>query len=69
MLIGYGIIAVPTSIVTVELSRTSGPVAARRMCPRCGLAEHAVEARYCLRCGEALFGPMGPAGTGCRGAR
>jgi len=62
MLIGYGIIAVPTSIVTVELARTREPAAARRTCPRCGLAEHAVEARYCLRCGEALFGPAGPSG-------
>jgi voltage-gated potassium channel len=53
MILGYGIIAVPTGIVTVELGRGdgSGPV---RSCRRCGLPRHDVDARYCKRCGDAL---------------
>jgi len=53
MILGYGIIAVPTGIVTVELGRGSGGSPARD-CRRCGLAGHEVDARYCRRCGEAL---------------
>ena len=53
MILGYGIIAVPTGIVTVELGRGSG-VSPARDCRRCGLAGHEVDARYCRRCGEAL---------------
>jgi len=53
MILGYGIIAVPTGIVTVELGRGSGASPARG-CRRCGLAGHEVDARYCRRCGEAL---------------
>ncbi len=54
MLMGYAIIAVPTGIVTVELSRlrsTSVPD-----CQRCGCTEQAAEARFCSRCGERLGG-------------
>jgi len=53
MIIGYGIIAVPTGIVTVELGRAS-PGTSSRDCPRCGLAGHDADARYCKRCSEAL---------------
>jgi voltage-gated potassium channel len=52
MILGYGIIAVPTGIVTVELSRaTSGP---GRACARCGLPDLEADARYCRRCGEVV---------------
>jgi voltage-gated potassium channel len=52
MILGYGIIAVPTGIVTVELSRaTSGP---GRACSRCGLPDLEADARYCRRCGEVV---------------
>jgi voltage-gated potassium channel len=54
MILGYGIIAVPTGIVTVELSRADGSPASRRACPRCGLAPHDADARHCKRCGERL---------------
>src|SRR5918992_1896063 len=48
MLTGYGIIAVPTGIVTVELTRaaSAGPVSAQA-CPSCGLAAHEHDAVYC----------------------
>ncbi len=55
MLMGYGIIAVPTGIVTTEMA-----IAARdrreknETCPRCGKEGHDLDARFCNRCGEAL---------------
>ena len=60
MLLGYGIIAVPTGIVTAEVvgARRGGgagqPDATRRECPRCGQTTHRQHARYCDRCGERL---------------
>lgn len=56
MVLGYGIIAVPTGIVTAELTRagvTPGGVSGQA-CPRCGFGGHDVDARYCKRCGETL---------------
>ena len=55
MILGYGIIAVPTGIVTAELTagaRTS-PVSGQA-CPSCGTEGHAADARFCRRCGTAL---------------
>lgn len=55
MLIGYGIIAVPTGIITTEMA-----IAARRkdqkheVCPRCGKEGHDADANYCKKCGEHL---------------
>jgi voltage-gated potassium channel len=54
MTIGYGIIAIPTGIVTAEIvnvSRQRGPL---RNCPSCEAAEHAADARYCRICGHEL---------------
>jgi len=55
MLTGYGIIAVPTGIVTAELTRASAqqPVSSQA-CPSCGLAAHEHDAVYCRRCGTRL---------------
>jgi len=55
MIIGYGIIAVPTGIVTFEFAR--GVAAGRignRSCSQCGLAQHDKDALYCKRCGRLL---------------
>lgn len=52
MILGYAIIAVPTGIVSVELSRTE-PFAAR-VCPDCGRDEHAPDAVYCRYCASKL---------------
>jgi voltage-gated potassium channel len=59
MILGYGIIAVPTGIVTAEL--TSERVAAlgaaglrTQACPSCGLGAHDPDARFCKACGAAL---------------
>lgn len=56
MVLGYGIIAVPTGIVTLELeraSRASGANAARR-CADCDLERHEPDALHCRRCGARL---------------
>ena len=52
MVMGYGMIAVPTGIVTAEMT-----VAARRdgrLCEHCGERGHANDAGFCRTCGEAL---------------
>lgn len=54
MLLGYGIIAVPTGIVTLELSRAGAPQMTNQACPSCGTEGHEADARYCRRCGAAL---------------
>lgn len=56
MLLGYAIIAVPTGIVTVELSRRSvkETPSETRSCPGCGAGTHAPDAVYCKYCGHIL---------------
>ncbi|WP_345785648.1 ion transporter [Pelagicoccus sp. SDUM812003] len=57
MIIGYGVIAVPTGIVTAELTlaaRDQRREGAKGACKRCGEVEHRVGARYCHVCGESL---------------
>lgn len=51
MILGYGIIAVPTGIVTVELSRIPEQKAATRTCRKCGAGNHDNDAVYCKYCG------------------
>ena len=55
MIMGYGIIAVPTGIVTLELNEANRRRANTRTCPNCSAEGHAREATYCWRCGEHLF--------------
>jgi voltage-gated potassium channel len=54
MVLGYGIIAVPTGIVTLELNRASQPPRGVRACPRCRAAGHDEDASYCNHCGSKL---------------
>jgi len=54
MIIGYGIIAVPTGIVTAEIAFASREQRRRRPCSRCGEGEYEAEANYCRVCGERL---------------
>jgi voltage-gated potassium channel len=54
MLTGYGIIAVPTGIVTVELTRASAAPVSTQACPACGVGGHEHDAAYCRRCGSRL---------------
>jgi voltage-gated potassium channel len=60
MLIGWGILAVPTGIVTAEMAAerfgqpSVRPFVAERRCGACGSAGHRDDARFCHQCGAAL---------------
>ena len=54
MVLGYGIIAVPTGIVSVELSRAGSGQAVLQTCDSCGGSGHDEDALYCKHCGESL---------------
>ena len=55
MLIGYGIIAVPTGIITTEIALlTRSPKTSHQSCPGCGREGHDENAEYCKHCGEKL---------------
>ncbi|MGZ8197127.1 MAG: ion transporter [Burkholderiales bacterium] len=56
MLIGWGILAVPTGIVTAEMTVQSLGRAAGERCSQCGSAGHAADATYCRRCGARIPG-------------
>jgi voltage-gated potassium channel len=55
MILGYSIIAVPTGIVTVELSQAfAGKKVSTQACPQCSCEGHAVDAVHCKACGAKL---------------
>lgn len=54
MIIGYGIIAVPTGIVTVSLTRATEGRLATRVCPVCVSEGHEHASRFCKNCGAEL---------------
>lgn len=54
MILGYGIIAVPTGIVTMELQRAQARVPRAVTCPGCGRDGHDLDAKFCKGCGTAL---------------
>lgn len=55
MVLGYSVIAVPTGIVSAEMTRSqrSDPQSVRA-CPSCALDGHGDGARFCRRCGARL---------------
>lgn len=53
MILGYGIIAVPTGIVTAELAR-SGRAESSQVCPECHAEPHDIDALHCKYCGTKL---------------
>ncbi|WP_430232285.1 ion transporter [Nitrosomonas communis] len=56
MLLGWGILAVPTGIVTAEMTslRMREDQARTRSCAVCGTPGHGPQARYCQDCGAKL---------------
>lgn len=57
MILGYAIIAVPTGIVTSELTKADSDRNLdpnTQVCPSCSLEGHAKSAKFCRRCGSAL---------------
>jgi voltage-gated potassium channel len=54
MIIGYGIIAVPTGIVTVELAGVRKRSISTQSCPDCAAEGHDADATFCKYCGARL---------------
>jgi voltage-gated potassium channel len=54
MILGYGIIAVPTGIVTVELAQARRAPISTEACPDCGSGGHDSDADFCKFCGTHL---------------
>lgn len=54
MIMGYAIIAVPTGIITSELTRSNLKPLHNEACPGCGAQGHEANAIYCHRCASPL---------------
>ena len=54
MILGYSIIAVPTGIVTAELTQAKITNRLIQDCEKCGFDNHAPDALYCKKCGTLL---------------
>ncbi|HBV88586.1 MAG TPA: ion transporter [Desulfosporosinus sp.] len=54
MLLGYGVIAVPTGIVSAELTRNRSANSTGQTCPSCRLIIENERANYCINCGMKL---------------
>jgi voltage-gated potassium channel len=54
MIMGYGIIAIPTGIVTVELVHARGSLRTHVVCSECSSEDHSPDAKYCKDCGAKL---------------
>jgi voltage-gated potassium channel len=54
MITGYGIIAVPTGIVTVEIAQAARRVVSTQACPECASEGHDADAIYCKYCAAKL---------------
>ncbi|MBS7253434.1 ion transporter [Flavobacterium branchiicola] len=57
MIMGYGIIAVPTGIVTAEFAKTSlrnSAISTKKTCSKCNAQVHFDNAKYCYQCGKTL---------------
>lgn len=54
MIAGYGIIAVPTGIVTVELTQARKKLVTTQVCPVCAAEGHDTDAVHCKYCGAYL---------------
>jgi voltage-gated potassium channel len=55
MILGYGIIAVPTGIVTSEITRAENTISTNtKHCSNCSAEQHLDNAEFCHQCGEKL---------------
>ena len=54
MIMGYGLLAIPTGIVTVEISQASRRGATTQACLACGADGHDLDAVHCKYCGTRL---------------
>lgn len=53
MIMGYGLIAVPTGLVSMEISLALSRHQ-KRLCPACGTSESDPDAKFCRRCSASL---------------
>ena len=54
MILGYAIIAIPTGIVTSELTKQMVVNTNTQVCPSCSSEKHKDKAKFCYDCGEKL---------------
>ena len=54
MIMGYGIIAVPTGVVTLELGRAFRRSVSTQACQSCAAEGHDTDAKFCKYCGAEL---------------
>lgn len=56
MIMGYGVIAVPTGIVTAEIAKNSilPKESTKKLCVKCNTQEHLIFAKFCQKCGSKL---------------
>jgi voltage-gated potassium channel len=54
MILGYGIIAIPTGIVSVELAAATRNTVNPEACPGCGAEGHDLDAVHCKFCGTRI---------------
>ena len=55
MIFGYGLIAVPTGIVTVEIAKGNVGTFNTQACPQCSAEGHDSDAKNCKYCGADLY--------------
>ena len=56
MVLGYGLIIIPTGLFAVELAQSTQEGVSTEHCTRCSLEGHDADARFCKRCGSRLRG-------------
>ena len=54
MLLGYGVIAVPTGVVTAEIAGFTKREITTRTCPACFREGHDRDAKFCKHCGASM---------------
>ena len=54
MILGYGIIAVPTGIVASQIHKTKNKKISAQACPSCSREGHDVDANFCKHCGVKM---------------
>jgi voltage-gated potassium channel len=54
MIAGYGIIAVPTGIVSAELTKKASLKISTQVCRNCGFEDHDIDALFCKKCGDEI---------------
>lgn len=54
MILGYGVIAIPTGIVGLEMAKSNKKEISTQVCKSCASEGHDVDAQYCKYCGDKL---------------